>query len=466
MVEPISPAPHVVILGAGLCGLYAARTLRARGVAVTLVEKESWPGGLAMGQCHNGNWYDLGVHMLHEHDKGVFEDMKSILGDERIEVQLDAKIKWMGHYYRYPLQFGDMVRHMNPFRLAHYGTALVLSQIYYKYFPKEPRDAEEALVQLYGKPLYEFFFKEFTHRYWGIPPKGLSAGFIKSKMPRLSAVDLIKKALSKFGIKEKEGAAVESALLEETLHYSRTGAETLPRRLAAFVAGLGARVLLGHRVAAIEHEGGRVTSVRARDGAGNEVHLPCDWCINTIPVPPMVAAIRPEPPPAVAAAAAGLRYKAIAIYGVLVKKDRCIDSKYVYFRRRLFHRVGEPKNGGLVVRPDGHTVLIVEMTCDVGDGKWTGDPATWAQIVSDLEAEGVCKADEIVEHHVLTCETGYPIFEFGFEENHNKVKEFLAGLSNLATTGRQGGFCYPNMHGAMRMGAKAAEEALARLGVP
>ena len=86
MADSISPAPHVVILGAGLCGLYAARTLRAKGIAVTLVEKETWPGGLAMGQCHNGNWYDLGVHMLHEHDKGVFEDMKSIMGDERIAV--------------------------------------------------------------------------------------------------------------------------------------------------------------------------------------------------------------------------------------------------------------------------------------------------------------------------------------------------------------------------------------------
>lgn len=465
MSDPHTPSPHVVILGAGLCGLYAARTLRAKGFAVTLVEKETWPGGLAMGQCHNGNWYDLGVHMLHEHDKGVFEDMKLIMGDERIAVQLDAKIKWMGHYYRYPLQFGDMVRHMNPFRLVHYGTALVLSQIYHKWFPKEPRDAEEALIQLYGKPLYEFFFKEFTHRYWGIPPSGLSAGFIKSKMPRLSAVDLIKKALGKVGIKEKEGATVESALLDETLHYSRTGAEALPRRLAAFVESQGAKILLGHAISAIEREGDRVIAVRARDVSGRETRVQCDWCINTIPVPPMMAALEPPPPPETAEAAKKLRYKAIAVYGVLVGKDCCIDSKYVYFRRRIFHRVGEPKNGGLVVRPDGHTVLIVEMTCDVGDGKWKGDPETWQQIVSDLEAEGVCKPQEIVEHHVLTCPTGYPIFEFGFEENHDKVKSFLAGLQNLSTTGRQGGFCYPNMHGAMRMGAKAAEEAIGKMGL-
>lgn len=431
---------------------------------MTLVEKEDHPGGLAMGQKHNGNFYDLGVHMLHEHDKAIYEDIMRIMGEESIAVQLDAKIKWMGHYYRYPLQFGDMVRHMNLLKLGYYGMALVWSQIWFKYFPKEPRDAEEALIQLYGKPLYTFFFKEFTHRYWGIPPHGLSAGFIKSKMPRLSAVDLIKKGLAVIGIKEKKGMAVESALLDETLHYSRNGAEALPRRLAAHVGAQGGKVLLGRSVARVEMQNGRVTTVVTRDQDGNESSHPCDYCINTIPVPPLVSAISPAPPAPVAEAAAKLRYKAIAIYGVLVRRDRCIDSKYVYFRRRIFHRVGEPKNGGLVVRPDGHTVLIVEMTCDVGDGKWTDNPDTWNTIVGDLEAEGICQRDEIVEHHVLRCETGYPIFEIGFEPNHDAVKAFIAAVPNLVTTGRQGGFCYPNMHAAMRMGATAADGALAALG--
>jgi protoporphyrinogen oxidase len=304
--------------------------------------------------------------MLHEHDQPIFEDLKEIMGDERIEVQLDAKIKWMGHYYRYPLQFGDMVRHMSLFRLAHYGLALVWSQIRFKLFPREPRDAEEALVQLYGGPLYEFFFKEFTHRYWGIPSSGLSAGFIKSKMPRLSAVDLIKKALAKAGIKEKHGQAVESALLEETLHYSRNGSEALPRLLAGRVAALGGEVLLGGEVAAVETAGGKVVAVRTRGAAGERV-IPCDFCINTIPVNTFARAFAPAAPPEVLAAAARLRYKAIAIYGVLVRRERCLDACYIYYRRRIFHRVGEPKNGGLQVTPEGHTVLIVEMTCDVGD---------------------------------------------------------------------------------------------------
>ncbi len=41
--------------------------------------------------------------------------------------------------------------------------------------------------------------------------------------------------------------------------------------------------------------------------------------------------------------------------------------------------------------------------------------------------------------------------------------QWVKGVSNLQSTGRQGGFKYPNMHSAMRMGATAAQVVLKRL---
>ncbi|WP_201408804.1 FAD-dependent oxidoreductase, partial [Mycobacterium paraintracellulare] len=38
---------HVVVVGAGLAGLSAALHLAGRGRAVTVVEREPWPGGRA-----------------------------------------------------------------------------------------------------------------------------------------------------------------------------------------------------------------------------------------------------------------------------------------------------------------------------------------------------------------------------------------------------------------------------------
>lgn len=457
---------EVAVLGGGPCGLYAALTLAKAGRRVTLIEKESVTGGLARGHKRGGNYYDLGVHMLHAFDQGVFETIKEIMGDERIEVPLNAKIKWAGSFYRYPLQFGDMVKGMNPFVLAHCCAGLLAYQTWYKLRPNPPKDAEEALIQLYGRPLYEFFFKEFTTRYWGFPPTELSATFITTKMPRLSAVDVIKKVLAKFGIKDKSVHAVESALSEEILHYSCKGAEAMPRLVVAEIERLGCRVIRNAEVSSIrlDESGKRASSVVYRDTeSGEDRSVACDHIISTIPIRDLLTSFGEQAPAEVRESAAYLKTKAITIYGLLVNKAKAIDGLYIYYRDKAFHRVGEPKNAGLIVDPPDHTVLIVETTCEVGDAVWNGEQSARDAIFADLEKEGVCKPDEIVEVNLLRTPHGYPIFGLGFEPHLEKVNGFVKSLENVQTTGRQGGFCYPNMHKAMRMGADAADRVLAAI---
>ncbi len=456
---------RVAVLGGGPCGLYAARVLSRAGVSVTVLDKGDRPGGLATSHQRDGNWYDMGCHMLHEFDKEIYEDMMALMGEDSIPVQLDAKIRWASAFYRYPLQFQDMIRGIPLPTLFHYCMGLFAAQMRSSLVPWIPRNAEEALVMLYGKPLYEFFFKDFTHRYWGIHPRELSATFITTKMPRLSAVDVLKRALSKVGIKDRSVKAVDSALLEETLHYSRSGAEAMPRHIARAVTEAGGHVIQGAEVVRLEHDPAsrRVTRVHFTQEGAEHV-LDCEECISTIPLPHLARAASPAAPDEVLEAARHIRYKPIAIYGLLVNKPRCIDSLYIYYRDRAFHRVGEPKNAGLVVQPPDHTVLIVETTCEIGDAKWTGTDAARAQIFTDLEAEGICRREDIVETHLLQGETGYPVFALGFEPYLERLKGWVADFANLQTAGRQGAFTYPNMHSAMRMGARAAENVLKRLG--
>lgn len=455
---------HVVVLGGGPCGLYAARVLSRAGIAVTVLDKGDRPGGLATSHKRGENWYDLGCHMLHEFDKEIYEDMMAIMGRDSIPVQLDARIRWAGAFYRYPLQFQDMIRGIPIATLIYYTCGLFAAQFRNMLAPWIPKNAEQALIMLYGRPLYEFFFKDFTHRYWGIHPSELSATFITTKMPRLSAVDVIKRAMGKVGIKDRGVKAVESALLDETLHYSRTGAEAMPRHIARAVNEAGGKVILGAEITRIllDESGNRVRGVIYRkDGTDHEIA--CDECISTIPVPHLATRCEPLPPEPVLEAARQIRYKPIAIYGLLVKKQRCIDALYIYYRDRAFHRVGEPKNAGLVVNPPDHTVLIVETTCEIGDDKWKGTDEVKQRIFSDLEHENICRREDVVEVNILHNETGYPIFALGFEPHLEKVKRWVSSIANLQSVGRQGGFTYPNMHSAMRMGARAAESAMTRL---
>lgn len=448
--------PHIAVLGGGPCGLYAARVLSQKGFQVTLLEKGNAVGGLATSHRYGENWYDMGVHMLHAFDQEIFADLKEIMGDERIEVELNAKIKWLGKSFRYPLQFQDMVKGIPLHRLAHQVSKLLATQFKNYLRPPKPSNAEEALIQLYGKPLYKFFFEEFTHRYWEIHPRELSATFITTKMPKLSAVDVVKKALQKLGLHDPI-KTTESALTKEVLHYSRTGAETMPRKLASAIENNGGKIIANAEVKSLITENNAVKEIIYQTGEEQQ-RLACDACISTIPVTTLIHGLAPACPDPVINAAKKLRYKPIVVYGLLVNKPRCLDALYIYYRDRIFHRIGEPKNAGLIVKPANHTVLIVEMTCEKGDPKWQGDPAIKEHLFKELAAENICREDEIVEIHLTHCETGYPIFELGFETHLDKIKNHINSFKNLASTGRQGIFTYPNMHTAMRMGSQAAEQ--------
>jgi protoporphyrinogen oxidase len=453
----MAQSEHLVVIGGGVCGLYGALQAARRGIKVTVLERNPELGGLAAGvQCGN-NFYDQGVHMLHAHDKEIFEDVCEVMGDERIEVELNAKIRWQGSFYRYPLQFGDMVKGMNPFILAKCCIGLFATQIYYKLIPTEPKNAEEALIQLYGVPLYRFFFEEFTYRYWDLHPREMSAIFVKSKMPKLSAVDVIKKSLAIFGVKEKQGYSVESALSEETLHYSRRGAEALPRLLGEAVKAAGADVLVSAPVIKVKPtEGGGAEVTFERDGKPETIAA--THVLSTMPIPELVEAFGDAATVDVRLAAKKLTYRAIVIFGLLVKKEKVIDALYIYYRDSIFHRVGEPKNAGLIVDPPDHTVLIVETTCMLGDKKWQAEEEVRNQIYADLEAVGLCKKEDVVECHPVRNPNGYPIFDDGFDSHLDKIKAYLATCPQIVTTGRNGCFCFPNMHKAMRMGANAVDE--------
>jgi protoporphyrinogen oxidase len=447
--------PHIVILGGGPCGLYAARILALHNFQVTLIDKGENPGGLATSYRYGENWYDMGVHLLHAFDQEIFQDIKNLMGNERIEVELNAKIKWADSFFRYPLQFQDMIKGIPFFKLCRQVLALFSAQFKNFLAPQQPNNAEEALIQLYGKPLYKFFFEDFTHRYWEIHPKELSATFITTKMPKLTAVEIFKKGLEKIGVKDI-AKSTDSALTKETLHYSRSGAEAMPRRIEKALTTAGAKVIKNAEVKNLIIEDNKVNKIIYQHNKQlQEIH--CDACISTIPINNLIHAMQPTSPENVVNAAHQLRYKPIVIYGLLVNKPQCLDALYIYYRNRIFHRVAEPKNAGLMVTPSDHTVLIIEMTCEKDDAKWKGEESVKQQIFQDLIDENICMPHEIVECHITRNEHGYPIFALGFESHLDIIKHYIGSFTNLQTTGRQGAFTYPNMHAAMRMGYQAAE---------
>jgi len=474
-----APSPQAVVIGAGVCGLYAALTFARAGFDVTVLEKEDAVGGLAASPVAGGNPHDFGVHMLHGFDAPLLEDLLGLMGSESHPVPLHARIRWRDRSFHYPLRFTDLIVTLSPLELLHGVAGLMIAGLRGRFGnARTAANAEEALIELYGEPLYELFFESFTHRYWGIHPRGLSATFVKSKMPRLSAVDAVRQALRKIGLPVRQ-PAVESALSDETLHYSSKGAAALPEAIAREIRRLGGEVLVGCRITRIVHEHGEVREIRfERDGGsgdhsllGKEPEAPstgaaAEWIrpdvvLSTMPVGGFVQFFDPAPPRDVMRAAARLQHRPMAVFGVLVDRPKCGDALYTYYRDRIFHRVGEPKNAGLGVNPEDASLLLIEVMCSEGDAAWNGEELAWQEVVSQAVAEGWFEPEQILHRHHMRAGNAYPVFEYGFESHLEVVESWLGHFGCMRSTGRQGGFRYPNMHQAMRMGETAAKELVA-----
>lgn len=439
----------VAVIGGGVCGLYAALTLLRGGAKVTVLEKEAYVGGLSAGIKFGDNYADFGVHMLHAFNKEIFEDCAKLMGAERIETELDARIRWGESTCRYPLKAIDMLKAMPLVTLVRCVSGLLIAEFSSAKHKRHIDNAEDALIAFYGAPLYEFFFEEFTHRYWAIHPRELSAEFIRRKMPRLSVVDLVRRLLPRVNVKSE--GLVESALDEETLHYSRSGAETLPRSLAKRIKELGGYIVTS--VAELNLSKSKVSYCVD----GTSFSIAARSIINTAPLSSFINAIDGVPEN-VREASHKLRYKPTVVYALLVDQQKCMEGLYTYYRNRVFHRVGEPKNAGLRVTPESATVLIVESTCEVGDERWEDSAQFRKQVLVDLEAEGICSTEDIIEWLPMKNAYAYPIYALNYEKHLETIQTWLDSQSHLSSTGRQGAFTYPAMHSAMQMGKDVANK--------
>ncbi|MCC5842541.1 MAG: FAD-dependent oxidoreductase [Opitutales bacterium] len=446
-----------VVLGAGVCGLRAALTFARAGWSVCVIEREAWVGGLAASPRSGGNPQDFGVHMLHGFDEELRDDLVQLMGEEAVEVPLNAEIRWRGRAFRYPLKFSDLLVSLSFMEMLGGVCGLAWTGLRNRVRPPpEPSNAEEALIQLYGTHLYRLFFESFTHRYWARHPRELSATFIKSKMPRLSAIDAVRRFLRRCGL-PIPAPKVESALDDEILVYSRRGSSALPEAIAREIIRLGGQISTAATVQTIHFAGQEVRQVSLTEGDGAVSTWSVDALVSTIPPAAFVEYCQPAPPASVSAAVQALQYRPMVVYAVLLDRGPVTGCLYTYFRERRFHRVSEPRNAGLRVSPDGATLLLFEVMCERGDAFWEGHESAWTQIIEEARTEKLLPPEATLLHRdILRNAEAYPVFRQGFEPNWEAFRAWVKRCPNLRSVGRQGGFSYPNMHTAMRQGEEAA----------
>ena len=480
---------HTVVIGGGICGLAAGAQLAAAGEQVTVLEAQHFLGGLATTlRGKTGAGYDFGPHAYHARNQRVLDLFKEIASDGFLAQPKKVSIKFRGKYYKYPLEALDIAKSMSPFVAARAFCDYFLEAIRRKIAPKKLVSAEDWVVQAMGRTLYEMFFGPYTTKVWGMPPSRLAASFAQHRIPHISLMKVVISSL-RTGYAKRTGTEHRYAPLVIELFYPPKGAGIISDRLAERIrhAGPANAIHTNTLVTGIDAADGRVTAVRYRrvpstahggelcvlaagtEGtvdpfagagkAGPEESIACDRIVNTAPLPALIGLLGDAVSPEARAAAEYLRFRALTIVGLRVKRPHALPAQSIYFQDKIFNRLSETRNyGGSQICAADETILLCDITCDVNDAIWNADPDELGRrCAQELEAEGFIKTSELAESVVLRSTFGYPVYMVGYDAAIDTLMCELMCFPNLVTGGRQGLYKYVDMDIASEMGLSMAD---------
>jgi protoporphyrinogen oxidase len=478
---------HTVVMGGGVCGLAAGLTLAERGQQVTVLEAQDFLGGLgATLRGSTGAGFDFGPHAYHARNQRVLDLFKEIAYDGFPAQKKNVRIKFRGKYYKYPLEALDIAKSMSPFLAARAFFDYSVESLRRKLRPRKLVSAEDWVVQAMGRTLYGLFFGPYTQKVWGIPPSQLAASFAQHRIPHISLAKVVMSSL-RSGRAKITGTEHRYAPLVIELYYPPKGAGLISDRMAERIRKADPRneTRTNTLVTRVETQGDRVVAVWCRrvpstkklgqlahlasgtENDGNPWHgvdsveerIACDSVVNTAPLPSLVALLGDAVSPEAKAAAKHLRFRAITIVGLRVKRPKALPAQSIYFTNKTFNRLSETRNyGGSDICGPDETVLLCDITCDIGDRIWTASADELGRICAkELAEEGFMKESELAESVVLRSTFGYPVYMVGYEQAIDTLMNELMRIPNLVTAGRQGLYKYVDMDIASETGISAAE---------
>ena len=97
---------NIIILGAGISGVALAHFLQEKKniKKITLLEKDSKPGGLLRSYNVKGIAYDIGPHIIFSKHKEILDKNIKILDHNVHKIRRSNKIIYKNRYVKYPFE--------------------------------------------------------------------------------------------------------------------------------------------------------------------------------------------------------------------------------------------------------------------------------------------------------------------------------------------------------------------------
>jgi protoporphyrinogen oxidase len=438
----------IVVIGAGPAGLTAAHELVRLQRRAIVLEKGDKVGGLARTETYKGFFFDIGGHRFFTKAEEVNRMWRQLLGEEFLRRPRLSRIYYGRKFFYYPLRPMNAVIGLGLWK----SLLIVASYIRWQIFPyRQEQTFEQWVTNRFGKRLFQTFFKTYTEKVWGISCAELRAEWAAQRIRGLS----LKTAVLSMFLTPKRTI---KTLIEE-FEYPRLGPGMMWQAVQGEVERQGCRVRLNSEVVAIHRSGNRVENVTVSDNGRREV-VHGSAFISSMPVREFLIKLDPPPPPAVAEAAGQLRHRDLIVVCLIVKKPDLFPDNWIYIHDPTVKvgRIQNYKNWSpdMVADPT-KTSLGLEYFCTRGDPLWNAaDSDLIERGKREVARIGLAEVADIEDGCVLRVPDAYPVYDADYRSHLAVVRQFVDGLENFHTIGRNGLHRYNNQDHAMLTGMLAA----------
>lgn len=435
-----------LIIGAGPAGLTAGLSLVEKGESVTILEQGKQVGGISKTVSYKKYRFDIGGHRFFTKNQEVANLWKKIMPKDFMEKNRISRIYYQGKFYNYPLEPFNALKNLGPFQAASafFSHLKIKSNLI-----KPERTLEDVYINSFGQYLYEKFFKVYSTRLWGIPPRQMAPDWGKARVGKLSLFNAVKDAFF------PQKAEIKSLI--KRFNYPKFGPGQMWEAFARKIKESEGEILLNSRAQKIKHTGNKVVLVATQDSR----QFKLDQLISSMPMKDLINALEPQPLAEILRAANELKYRDYIFVALIIKAKNVFPDQWIYIQDPGFMnvRVQNVNNWSLAMVGDkGKTVLGMEYVVSKGDTLWQmKDRELIGLAKGEAYKLGFAKIEQIVDAKVVREEKVYPLYDLDYQKHLAIVKNYLSSFKNLSLIGRNGLHKYNNMDHSMLTAIKAVE---------